>query len=744
MWRRPRFKSHFQVEIVEPDLLFLLSETGTQVIEGRLPVLLGPYLDGRHRFEDIVDKLRGRAGPLDVRYGLELLAEEKCLAEGGSGRQSEAEKFAEAIGAPGERLKRSAVEVETVGNVERERFVRMLETVGITVRKKADFLVVLTDDYLREELAEWNRRAIAGKRTWMLVRPTGVVLGIGPIVRLPETACWECLAKRLREHRQAEAWLEARRRGEQDADSRGARKREERRSIPRTVTLESSREAALGIAATEALKQILQGRNEALWGKMATLDVRSLAWATHRVVKQRDCAACGKRGEGKLRAGRRVVLQARMKISLRDGGYRAARPEETFAAYEHHISAVSGIVRRIEIEEEGESGISVYLAEHVFPRIAPARRFPPTGFERWSAGKGITRQQARISALGEALERYSGVFHGDEPRRTARLSELGASAIEPGKCLLFSERQYRERERRNERGSLYNWVASRFEPERRIEWTPVWSLTRKEFRYVPTAYCYYGYPLPEEHEFCRADSNGCAAGGNLEEAILQGFLEVVERDAVAIWWYNRIRRPGVDLGSFEQPFFARLVEQYKKLGRVVDVLDVRSDFGIPVFVAVSRVRGRGNRGLLLGFGAHPDAEIAIGRALAEMNQFLPEARLGRQRVAYDNRLAEAKFLVPSRALPLLRAGDYERAPEGDIREDVERCVARARRLGLETLVLDQTRPDVEMPVARVIVPGMRSFWARFAPGRLYEVPVQLGWRRKSCDEQKLNPAHLSI
>jgi oxazoline/thiazoline synthase len=29
-------------------------------------------------------------------------------------------------------------------------------------------------------------------------------------------------------------------------------------------------------------------------------------------------------------------------------------------------------------------------------------------------------------------------------------------------------------------------------------------------------------------------------------------------------------------------------------------------------------------------------------------------------------------------------------------------------------------------VVKVVVPGLRSFWARFAPGRLYDVPVRLG------------------
>ena len=61
------------------------------------------------------------------------------------------------------------------------------------------------------------------------------------------------------------------------------------------------------------------------------------------------------------------------------------------------------------------------------------------------------------------------------------------------------------------------------------------------------------------------------------------------------------------------------------------------------------------------------------------------------------------------------------------------------RAGLEVLALDQTRPEVGLPVAKVIVPGSRHFWARFAPGRLYDVPVRMGWLDAPRAEADLNP-----
>jgi ribosomal protein S12 methylthiotransferase accessory factor len=67
------------------------------------------------------------------------------------------------------------------------------------------------------------------------------------------------------------------------------------------------------------------------------------------------------------------------------------------------------------------------------------------------------------------------------------------------------------------------------------------------------------------------------------------------------------------------------------------------------------------------------------------------------------------------------------------------CFDVLERLGLEVLLLDQTRPDIGLPVVKVIVPGMRHFWARFAPGRLYDVPARLGWVEKATPESMLNP-----
>jgi ribosomal protein S12 methylthiotransferase accessory factor len=75
----------------------------------------------------------------------------------------------------------------------------------------------------------------------------------------------------------------------------------------------------------------------------------------------------------------------------------------------------------------------------------------------------------------------------------------------------------------------------------------------------------------------------------------------------------------------------------------------------------------------------------------------------------------------------------------DARGQVEACVALIKQKGLDFLVLDQTRPDIEAPVVRVVVPGLRHFYRRFAQGRLYDIPVKLGLLDRPRLESEMTP-----
>ena len=102
-------------------------------------------------------------------------------------------------------------------------------------------------------------------------------------------------------------------------------------------------------------------------------------------------------------------------------------------------------------------------------------------------------------------------------------------------------------------------------------------------------------------------------------------------------------------------------------------------------------------------------------------------------------LAEQPYLTPAADLPARQLSDFAYQPLDDITAEIERCLGILRGKGLDMLVLDMTRPDVGMNVCRVMVPGLRHFWRRLGPGRLYDVPVQLGWLPAPIPEEELNP-----
>jgi ribosomal protein S12 methylthiotransferase accessory factor len=203
----------------------------------------------------------------------------------------------------------------------------------------------------------------------------------------------------------------------------------------------------------------------------------------------------------------------------------------------------------------------------------------------------------------------------------------------------------------------------------------------------------------------------------------------------------------LDLSRFDDPYVRDLKAQLAETGRQLWVLDITSDLGIPSFVALSHAVQDGHDFVEYGSGAHFDPRIALLRALTEVNQFLSIGLMGarnagpsRQHGATPFYLRDHPYLTPNRHAPVQSENNFNFG-RLDKREQVMACVNLAKRHGLDFLVLDQTRPDIEVPVVRVIVPGLRHFYRRFAPGRLYDVPVKLGLRDRPLSENELNPLH---
>lgn len=744
---RPRFRRHLRVEIGAAGV-FLFGEHGVTALQGAAVAAVAALLDGRHDIGSVMAARPDGLGEDQVRRMLDRLVESGLVTFAPAPATPEEEcvlAWWEACGVDAEALRGAGrVGLTVLGeHLDAAPLSSALAGAGLDVvlldgpaiadapAGALDLGVVLCADYLDPALAEVDAVHRAAGRPWLLAKLDGARTWIGPVFR-SGGGCWHCLAHRYWGHRHAEAVVQ------RSLGNLGPARRP-------ASSLPSVSAAAAHLVALEANKW-LAGHRYAGQQSVWIFDTHTLAGERHELTARPQCSSCGDAGL----VAARTMLPVRLRPAPKavGGGDRILTPEQMLDRHARLVSPVTGIIKQV-TADPGAPGFAYAFrsganVSRQVDGLAALRR----SLRAENGGKGLTEVDARVGALCEAAERFSGTAQGDELRVRGTLRSLAPRALDPRDCLLFDDRQYAGRADWNAAHASFNHVPEPFDPDAELDWTPLWSLTGERHRLLPTAMLYYGTRPPSLF----ADSNGAAAGGSLEDAVLQGLLELVERDAVAIWWYNRLLVPRVDTAAFGDPAVAAQRAHHASIGREMHVLDVTSDLGIPVMVAVSRRAGEEQERILLGFGAHLDPAVALRRALAEVNQMLPGDAVDPARSDDPDwrawgchaTFANQPYLRPDPAAPLRGPAAYPYQRRDDVRDDVHAVVDLLADHGLETLVLDQTRPDVGVPVVKVVVPGLRSFWARFAPGRLFDVPVATGALGRPTPYDQLNPVPLFL
>jgi oxazoline/thiazoline synthase len=743
------FKSHVRAKVIPAEAVYLVSERGLTALSGSAIERLAPLLDGTRTMAELTREMSAHLSAAEVGQMLARLSDAGLISfthPAAAGRGDDrARAFWDLAGAGPDAvaaLARAEVEMITVGGTDCAAVAAACRASGLAVSGRADdaaaLSVVICDDYLNPELAAVNAAHLVSGRPWLLAKPSGITPWIGPVFQPGSGPCWACLAKRLEGNRPGEFLI--------------------RRMLgtdrPCAASLPAGRAAGAQLAALEATKWLgglrYDGQHE-----IYALDTVTLLGRHHRVARRPQCRSCGDPGLVAARTGRPVRTVVRDVADGDGNGQRTLGLDDVLKKYGHLVDPVTGIVGELrrpahcpEFLHACVSGRNRALAE----TTAEALR---SGLRSHSGGKGATELEARVGALCEAAERYCGTLDGDELTIRDSYRGLGERAVHPNACQLFHERQFADRVRLNADCVPYHQVPEPFDEHAPTDWTPVWSLLTGQQRLLPTAMLYFRPDAWSQPTSVRADSNGNAAGASLEDAIMQGFFELVERDAVALWWYNRTRHAGVCLDSFDDPWVRGVPDLYGRLGRQVWVLDVTSDLGVPAMAAVSRRTDKPSEDIMLGFGAHFDPRVALRRALSELGQLLP-AVAGARADGTGYQVTEPHlmswwtgatvrnqpYLLPDAGQTPRSAASYRYTPSG--RLDLADICAVARNAGLDILVLDQTRPDINMPVVKVLAPGLRHFWPRFAPGRLFEVPVHLGRVAKQTPYDELNPIPLYL
>ena len=729
----PQFAPNFTVYVLPPDTVCLYSEDRKFFLHGEVFCALATAIGtGGKSFPQLAEEMSKRFPADQVEQALKRLMERGYLVPALPSSAVATDGLWASLGLPPGmaeknlancRVRVEAIEVKGVAD-----FSAALSELGVRVVKSSpDLTVTLVNDYLERKLAELNQQRVSNGSRWLIVQPSGAFPLVGPIFAPGDGPCWSCLFDRMIRNREVKGFLD---RGPAQLVA------------PSPLVRDTLGQSGIHFAALEVAKAIATGFRTDLNNHIFSQDLLGASMVKHYVATRPQCQTCGaKRLRDPRRAPQPIEVTGGAKLVMTSGGYRSVSARTTVAKHRKHVSPLTGVVTKLERIEADLPMNTNFFAKHNFS--APAQNVDQlrNGLTGGSFGKGSTAEQAEASALMESIERYSGIFQGDEIRMTRRFTDFApGEAILPNDVLLFSDAQTHADHSTGDASEPQVTLAE-FDPSAKIEWSPVWSLRDGQFKYLPTGVLYFFYSGPSAFQ---ADSNGCAAGNTVEEAIVQGFLELVERDAYAIWWYNRSQRNEVDLSQFNDSYVQDLKNQLADTGRKLWVLDITSDLGVPTYVAILHWMQNGQENIEFGSGAHFDKRIALLRTLTELNQFLSigfmDGGTG-EKPSLDGvtplYLENYPFLTPIQNASLPSGLDF--GALDNTRDQVLACVDVARRAGLDFLVLNQTRPDVEVPVVRVIVPGLRHFYRRFGPGRLYDVPVRLGLRDQPIPENELTP-----
>lgn len=387
------------------------------------------------------------------------------------------------------------------------------------------------------------------------------------------------------------------------------------------------------------------------------------------------------------------------------GAHRLIPPEETVERA-RPLMPVMGITRIANVTGLDTIGIPVVMVCRPNSRSISV-----------SQGKGMDLAAAKASGVMESVEGYHAE-HITLPLKLASYEEL------------------RYTHHLVDISQLPRLAHGHFHPHLRLLWVEGYDLLHNERVWVPYEMVHLNYtlPLPPGTGCFIASSNGLASGNHLLEAISHGLCELVERDATTLWCLldeDARNTTRLDLDSVDDPWCLELLDMYRLASICVSVWEMTSDVGIPAFVCLITERAVNPLRpipLAIGSGCHPARQVALLRALTEAAQSrltqISGSRddLGRDHYlgSFSPRIAEDSLKLMQIHGPLRNFRDVPTSEGATFEDDVAWELERLRAAGITSAIaLDLTKPEFNLPVVRVVIPGLepRDSPSVYVPGR---------------------------
>ena len=368
------------------------------------------------------------------------------------------------------------------------------------------------------------------------------------------------------------------------------------------------------------------------------------------------------------------------------------------------------------------------------------------------SGKGPTKRHAMASALMESIERYSSLPSG----WLGKFVRSSYSELSKTHKVLHPD-------------EIVEPMRFVYHTDMMMDWLPGYDLVSGEEIMVPASIALFRYTSspPAINPFSYFHTNGLASGNVMEEAVCHALCEVIERDAMSLADlrasaipFHILRTivhslnaaafsvspiltdkfvddpsifPDVDISEIDFEPVKILVEKFRRAGISLMVKDITSDIGIPTFNASSVEWISHDYGYLAeGHGTHPDARIAVLRAITEVSQTraanIQGARDDLRKIKYnDENTDDRRAWQFMHSTKKIRFSEVPTFFNEDILDDINLILYRLKNVGLnQVIIVDLTNQDIGIPVVRAIVPGLETFKI---------TKSVMGMRARSCFKQ---------
>jgi ribosomal protein S12 methylthiotransferase accessory factor len=641
----------------------------------------------------------------------------------------------EAVGLPREQVVERALKRQGTESVVVASGIEQLTEEGIqALSPRSDLLVGCFDKAFSAAHGWLNAASLAHGVPALYTRLEGHSGFVGPLVVPGRTACFACWRARGLACEDDPAAAAA-----YDALLDGLR----RPALHERPVLPPLSVAIGGMAAWEALKHLLELDSPTLAGRVQELDMLRNRIDLHSVLRVPDCPSC-------------MDAPVEPALPSLDGLARLARSAggDPLAARPALVSRRCGVVVALDLAPREAD-------EPALPQLVTARlawhACLDEAVDRVCSGRGITPAEARRTALGEAVERYSSVCSWGTTIHRARRDQLDGASLDPSDLVLYRPEQYA------------NLPYAPYEDATVLGWVTTRSLVSGERVFAPALAVSGWYaPATRQEWICPVTSNGLAAGPTLAGAVLAAALEVIERDAFLIAWLQRLAGQRIDPSHHPNHEVGDLCDAYRRRGVEVQLHRLATDHPGEVFLALAIQRQGQGPAAVVGLGAGLSPAPAARKAVLEMSQVRQGLRSSMRNRSTRERIQRLAAEPRSVATPddhaLLYADprmlgafgflqgsstvevDWSAPTQRDAASGLDRLVEHFREQGGNLLYRDLSPPDMvelQLHTARVLIPGFQPLhfgWAetRLGGRRLYEFPHRVGLSERIAAPGQLN------